>query len=299
MNSRISRLRNALEKKDIESIILFNPANISYLAGFPVEDSYIFLDNKEALLITDSRYSKEYRKILNSKEISIVEIKKSLLHTLKKLKIKKLAFEQKHVSFYLYQKLKALFEDKLTPASDIVEELRMIKEKGELESIKKAVGITLETFGYIEKILEPGIREIEVAAEIERYIRYKGSTGTAFNTIVASGPNSSFPHAKITQRKIRKNEPIMIDLGLDFQGYKSDLTRVFFLGKMNPLFKKVYGIVEVALERAKKTIKPGIPINYIDKQAREFIKDKGFGHCFKHSLGHGIGLEVHEQPRIS
>ncbi|MDD5292509.1 MAG: M24 family metallopeptidase, partial [Candidatus Omnitrophica bacterium] len=80
---------------------------------------------------------------------------------------------------------------------------------------------------------------------------------------------------------------------------KSDLTRVFFLGKMNPLFKKVYGIVEVALERAKKTIKPGIPINYIDKQAREFIKDKGFGHCFKHSLGHGIGLEVHEQPRIS
>ncbi|MDD5355060.1 MAG: Xaa-Pro peptidase family protein [Candidatus Omnitrophica bacterium] len=299
MNSRISRLRNALEKKDIESIILFNPANISYLAGFPVEDSYIFLDNKEALLITDSRYSKEYRKILNSKEISIVEIKKSLLHTLKKLKIKKLAFEQKHVSFYLYQKLKALFEDKLTPASDIVEELRMIKEKGELESIKKAVGITLETFEYIEKILEPGIREIEVAAEIERYIRYKGSTGTAFNTIVASGPNSSFPHAKITQRKIRKNEPIMIDLGLDFQGYKSDLTRVFFLGKMNPLFKKVYGIVEVALERAKKTIKPGIPINYIDKQAREFIKDKGFGHCFKHSLGHGIGLEVHEQPRIS
>jgi len=299
MSSRISRLRNILGNKDIESIILFNPANVSYLAGFPVEDSYMFLNNKNALLITDSRYSKEYQKLSNSREINIVEIKKSLLHTIKTLKIKKLAFEQQYVSFYLYQKLKTLFKDKLIPASDIVEELRMIKEKEEIGAIKKAIDITLETFKQIEKILKPGIREIEVAAEIERYIRYKGSTGTAFDIIVASGPNSCFPHAKITQRKIRNNEPVMIDLGIDFQGYKSDLTRMFFLGKMNPLFKKVYGIVEAALERAKKAVKPGVPINYIDRQARGFIKKKGFGSCFKHSSGHGVGLEVHEKPRIS
>ena len=209
-----------------------------------------------------------------------------------------MAFEQKYVSFYFYEKLKSIFADKLIPVNDLTEGLRIIKEKQEVELIKKAVSITLDTLKHVKKILKPGIREVEVAAEIERYIRYKGAAKSSFDTIVASGPNSSFPHAKITRKIIRKNEPIVIDLGVDYQGYKSDLTRVFFLGKMDTLFKRVKGITETALDRAIKAIKPGVPINYIDKQARDFIKSKGFGDCFRHSLGHGVGLEVHERPRI-
>jgi Xaa-Pro aminopeptidase len=302
MKGRLSRLRNILNKKGIEAIILSHPANISYLTSLCGEGSYLFISGKQTLLITDFRYLEEYRKKIKGSEIKIIETDGSLVNTLKqikkKFKVKNFAFEEKCTTFYLYEKLKYVFDKRLIPDAGTVEEMRSIKDEGEIECIKKAAQITLDTLTYIKKILKPGMAEIEVAAEIERYIRLKGATKSSFDIIVASGPNSSFPHAKITQRIITHNEPVLIDLGVEYQGYKSDLTRVFFLGKINPLFKRIYGIVQRALDRAKKAIRPGISINYIDRQARGFIESKGFGECFKHSLGHGIGLETHELPRI-
>ncbi|MFC1645629.1 M24 family metallopeptidase [Candidatus Omnitrophota bacterium] len=303
MIPRIERLRASLKRRGIDSFVLLNPANISYLTGFSVQDSYLLVNKAEAVLITDSRYSTEYRNHLTNSKIEVFESNEKLPQILKqtgkRIDIANLAFEQDFLCFSLYQKLKPIFGKKLIPTTEIIENMRLLKDNGEVDLIKKAVSITLDTFKHIKHILKPGVREIELAAEIERYIRLKGATNSSFDIIVASGPNSSLPHAKKTNRMIRKNEPFLIDMGVEYKGYKSDLTRVFFLGKMNSLFKRAYNTVQTAQQKAKKLIRPGIPIEYIDRVARDFIAKKGFKNCFKHSLGHGVGLEIHELPKIA
>ncbi|MFC1709410.1 M24 family metallopeptidase [Candidatus Omnitrophota bacterium] len=303
MISRLERLRSKLNKRGVDSILLSHPANISYLTDFPTQDSYLLANKNKCLLITDSRYSSEYRHCLKTKAIEVLETSKKLPQTLKiideKLQIKSLAFEQEHLSFFLYQKLKSSFGKRLTPTKEVIESMRIIKDAAEIKLIKKALSITLDALKFTKKILKPGIKELELAAEIERYIRLKGATNTSFDIIVASGPHSALPHARKTQRKIRNNEPVLIDMGVEYKGYKSDLTRVFFLGKMDTLFRKVYSIVQTAQQKARDSIRPGVSIEYIDRVARQHITKKGFGKFFKHSLGHGIGLETHELPKIS
>ena len=303
MIPRITRLKDTLDKEGIDSMILCHPANISYLTGFQTEESLLFVNKKGCLLITDFRYLSEYIKLLKNNEIQIIEADKSFLPTLikviKKYKVKNLAFEQDYISFSQYQKLKSIFSKKLIPTEEVVEEMRTVKDAREIKLIKKAISITLDTFKFIKRILKPGMSELELSAEIERYIRLKGANQTSFDMIVASGPNSSFPHAKRTNRIITENEPLLVDLGVDYKGYKSDLTRVFFLGKMSILFKRVYETVKAAQQKAKSLIQPGAPIDQIDKRVRRFIAKKGFGKCFRHSLGHGVGMEVHELPKIN
>lgn len=303
MISRIARLKYILKRKGISSIILIHPANVSYLLGFPISDSSLFINEKESLLITDARYAAEYKNLLKNSEIQIIETNKALYKTLEKIdkknKIRNLAFEERYVSFFLFKKLKSQFGKRLIATSQLVEDMRIIKDVEELRLIKKAIAITLDSFDFTKKILKPGITELELAGEIERYIRLRGAPQASFDIIVASGPNSSFPHAKKTNKKISNNEPVLIDMGVDYKGYKSDLTRMFFLGKINTLLKKAYNTVLTAQQKAINHIKPGITIGYIDKQAREYIAKNGFKNCFKHSLGHGIGLETHELPQIN
>lgn len=303
MTPRLRRLRASLMRKRLDSILLVHPANISYLTGFPTQDSYLLINKERNLLITDSRYLTEYRNNLKNSDIEIFESNKNLPQTLKqinkKVRINNLAFEQEHLSFSLYQRLKSVIEKKLIPTNELVESLRITKDPDEIKLIKKALSITLDTYRHIKRILKPGIKELELAAEIERYIRIKGATNTSFDIIVASGSNSALPHAQKTGRKIRNNEPILIDMGVEYKGYKSDLTRVLFLGKMNTLFKEVYTVVQTAQKKAKDAIRPGVSIEYIDKVARQHITKSGFGKYFNHSLGHGIGLETHELPKIA
>ena len=151
---------------------------------------------------------------------------------------------------------------------------------------------------HIKQFILPGVKEIEVVAELERFIRYQGARASAFDIIVASGPNSSQPHHLSGERKLKNNEPVLIDFGVDFQGYKSDLTRVLFLGKINILVRKVYEIVLKAQDLAIKRIRSGAEIAEIDRVAREYIP-QGYAECFTHNLGHGFGLEVHEAPHLS
>ena len=303
MISRLEQLKTILKRKGIDAIILSDPANISYITCFSAQDSYLLVSEQDNLLITDSRYSTEYGSMLENTKIKLFESSKNLAQTLKqikkKIKIKNLAFEQNDISFSRYQKLKNIFGGRLIPTKEIVGSMRLIKNHEEISLIKKATSITLDTFKFIKKVLKPGIKEIELAAEIERYIRLQGATNTSFDIIVASGPHSALPHAQLTDRKIQKNEPVLIDMGVEYKGYKSDLTRVFFLGKMNTLFKNIYSLVKTAQQKAINAIRPGVAIEYIDKCARRHIEKNGYGGCFKHSLGHGIGLETHELPKIA
>jgi Xaa-Pro aminopeptidase len=303
MISRLQRLKSVLKNKRIGSFFIAHPANISYLTGFPTQDSFLLINDENTLLITDSRYSAEYRDCNKNNEIEILERDKNLFQTIKKIskkvEIKKLAFEQEHLSFSFYKKLNSIFDKKLIPTKELIEDMRMVKDPGEVSLIKKSISITQDALKYAKRILKPGIKELELAAEIERYIRFKGAVNTSFDIIVASGPHSALPHARKTERRIRNNEPVLIDMGVEYNGYKSDLTRVFFLGKMDTLFRKIYSLVQTAQQKAKNAIRPGVSIGYIDRVARQHIAQKGFAKNFKHSLGHGIGLETHELPKIA
>jgi Xaa-Pro aminopeptidase len=304
MNSQIKTILARLKKEKLDGLIVFSPANISYLCGFISRDAYLLVSSRQSVYFTDARYLEEVKKYLQRKFI-IRNIADSFVQALagsvSKLGLKRLGFEARNVSYHAYRRLRSALGKKavLVPADDLVEKLRQKKEKEELVKIRRATQIAVEALKYARRLIKPGLKEIEVAAELERFIRYRGAGTAAFEIIIASGPNSSFPHHRTGQRKIRNNEPVLIDLGVDYQGYKSDLTRIFFLGRINFSVRRIYDIVAQAQIRALESIKPGVLIEQVDASARRFISEKGFGKCFTHNLGHGVGLEVHEAPRIS
>ena len=179
-----------------------------------------------------------------------------------------------------------------------MEGLRQVKDTGEVRKIREATRIAIAALNFIQKQIVPGRTEIEIAGEIERFIRYQGGYSSSFEIIVASGENSAYPHHVSSERKIRNQEVILIDMGVDYQGYKSDLTRVFFLGKINTLTRNIYALVRNAQAEAIRKIKPGRQIKEVDAASRQLISGAGYGDNFSHNLGHGIGLEIHEAPQI-
>lgn len=303
MKRNISLIYDKMNTAGIDSLLLSSPYNISFLTGYQSRDSFLLLSGKEKTYLTDSRYAAEAQKRLRS--FTVRETKGGLAATLLELtrafKLKKMGFEERHTNYAAYKYLKNIFKNKvaLKGISSWVEELRRLKTPEELREIKKAVRITVSAFEYIKKFIEPGKKELEIAGEVERFIRYNGASAASFEIIVAAGENSSFPHHMTSARAIRRNEPVLIDMGVEQNGFKSDLTRVFFSGKINTPGKEIYGIVREAQGRAIEKIKPGISVGEIDAAARHYITERGYGKNFLHSLGHGIGLEVHEAPVIS
>lgn len=302
MNPRINKLLSRLPREKIDGLLVTRAANVSYLAEFSSADSWLLVTSRKTVYITDFRYGEEVKKYL--KQISLFDHKKEIYNAVKQLcrslKIKRLGFEEQGISFGGYRKLRKALGGRviLRPTSDLVEGLRQIKEPGEIQRIRRVVELAGEAFEFLKTIIKPGKREKEVAFDLESFIYHKGAK-LSFTPIIASGINSVFPHAKISDKRITRNEAITVDIGVDLEGYKSDLTRVFFLGKI-PLFcKQIYKIILEAQRRAINEIRPGQPAKIIDSLARNYIKQKGLGRFFGHSLGHGVGLEVHEAPTIS
>ncbi|PIQ89953.1 MAG: hypothetical protein COV72_00120 [Candidatus Omnitrophica bacterium CG11_big_fil_rev_8_21_14_0_20_42_13] len=300
---RLHNLREAISEHGLDAFLIGNPSNVSYLANYKCSDSYILILGKEKFFLTDFRYVEEARSHI--KGFNIIEIKGNLLPILKSItkarKIKKLGFESRNLTCFEYKKLNSALSGgaKLIHTEFIVEKLRAIKDAGEIAKIKSAVKITLDTFSLLKKIIKPGVSELDVSAEINRIIRIKGASACAFEVIVASGPNSSMPHAKVSRRIIRDNEPVLVDMGVEFCGYKSDLTRMYFLGKMPHKVLKATEVVFAAKEEAISKLTPGVPINEIDRAARIYIESFGWSDKFGHGLGHGVGLDVHEDPPIN
>lgn len=304
MNQRINKLYSKLEKKNLDGFIVSLPANISYLTEYISRDSYLLVSKKENIYFTDSRYIEEAKLALDG----IAAIKKSNGSIFKLIAdaclaqgLSRIGFEERNLPFAEYKKIQDGLSSGavLEPTHSYIEELRQIKESLEVQKIREAIAITARAFKFIKKFIRPGMSELKIAGELERFIRYAGATGASFNTIVGSGPNSSFPHHLVSDRLIKKGELVLIDMGVEFQGYKSDLTRVVLLDKMNVHVQRVYAIVLQAQNRAIKAIKPGTKIAEIDEVSRKFISDVGYGEFFGHALGHGVGLEVHEDPHIS
>lgn len=304
MDSRIKKLYPELKKNNMHGLLVSSQANIAYLSGYPSQESYLLVSPAGNIFFTDSRYTTHARvKLGRSIRVKTTDgtTLETIGNTCRQLGIRKLGIEEKHLSCAEFKKMRRAFPAgiKLAPFGSNIEEMRQLKSPDEIAKIKKAAAITIAALEAIRKFIRPGIREIEVAAELERGIRLAGAHSSAFNIIVASGANSCYPHHITSHKKLKNNEPVLIDMGVDYFGYKSDLTRVVFLGKITSLMRRVYDAVLEANRLSIGRIKAGVSIKEIDSCARRHIASCGFAKYFKHSLGHGLGLEIHEAPRIS
>jgi len=304
MKQRLTNILARLKHDKLDCLFLTHPANISYLTDSTSRDSYLIVSPHKNIYFTDSRYTEEAKATIN-RTIAIQTVKKPIFEEIaavcKDQRFKRIGFESKFCSFASYQKLSKLLGNRihLIPTQDLVEDLRQIKDQTELSIIRQAVEITVQALNFIRPRLKPGKTELAIAAEIERFIRLRGARGPSFDIIVASGPNSSYPHHITSDRKLKATEAVVIDMGVDVKGYKSDLTRTFFLGKMTSLAQKVYATVRQAQEAAIKELKPNVFRSTVDRAARSVIANAGYAACFGHNLGHGVGLEIHEAPSIS
>jgi len=303
-NKKLKAVYSWLKLEGLDGLLVTSDANISYITDYLSRDSWLLLSKKKNTFLTDSRYTQEAKNNLSS-NFKVEQVNGKMFACLakiaKSLKLRNLGFEDKHLSYATYQILreKAGNNTYLIPTRGCIESLREVKNLPEIEKIREATEITVKTLEFAQKIICPGKTELEIVGELERFIRYEGATDSSFDIIAASGPNSSYPHHKPSSRVIKKNEHVLIDIGVDYLGYKSDLTRVFFLGKINVLARKIYNIVLTAQRNAIAKIKPGIKISDIDLAAREYITKNNFGRFFGHNLGHGVGLEIHEAPNLS
>lgn len=304
MVNRIRKLKNSLQRENLEGYIVANETNILYFTGFlggarllvPVEDDcvlYVYGVNYEAAkeVVKDCRVELVKRVAGNGAD-------KEVADHVKKLKLKKIGFDALDASIYL--KLKnALKGIKLEAQGQLVWELRKVKDETELGYMRKAAEITNEGARTAAEVIKPGIREYEVAAEIEYAMRKLGSEGVAFETIVASGPRSAFPHGGCTDKRIRKSEFIVVDLGAKYQHYRADLTRTYLIGKPTRKQAEIYETVKKAQQKAFESLREGIKAKDADAIARKIIKQTGYGKYFVHGLGHGVGLDVHELPTLT
>jgi len=303
MNLRLKKLFARLKPAGLDGLLLNVPANISYLLQYLSRDSYLLASPDGLIYITDSRYTSEARQHLTGMA-DIRTYKGNLFETIggscADLGIKRLGFEERFLPYAEFHKIKEKLRGvQLLVGGGHVETLRQIKDAGELAKIRAAVTITLQALDFIQDFLQPGIRELEVAAELERFIRYAGAQQASFETIVAFGPNAAYPHHVTGSRKLQTGEMALIDMGVDYAGYKSDLTRTFILDRITLLARKVYDVVKKAQTRAIRAIRPGVRASILDGIARRYIAKHGFGRYFGHNLGHGVGLTIHEAPSLS
>jgi len=302
MTCSIKKLQQKLRLENMDALLVSSSANIRYLTNYEARDSYLLVSPKKSVFITDFRYLYEAKKNLKGIQVQLINgsLFKTIANIAKALGVKNLGFETRNLIHAEQQKIREELDKNIgfLPTVDLIEDTRKIKTPQELRKIREATKVAVKALQFAKKILKPGKKEIDIAFEIERFIRLDYGCKISFDIIVASGPNSSLPHHITSKRKLQQNEPVLIDLGADFQGYKSDLTRVFFLGRILPYAREIYDIVLAAQKAAISEIQAGIPIKDIDKKARQFIAQKGYDKYFGHALGHGIGLEVHEDPHI-
>ena len=303
---KIFRDKIKKENKEIEGFLVTNLKNLNYLTGFDGEGSALIGVSGKNYLLTDSRYTEQAQKESPDFKILTDEPKKknarilALKKIIAKSKIKKIAFESNNLSYANFKKYSESFDSiEFLATENIIEQIRMIKDKEEIIKMKKAAQITTESLKDVFEIIKPGVRELDIASELAYTMRKKGAQKEAFETIVVSGERSSLPHGKPSEKKIDEGEFITIDMGANYQNYNSDLTRTIIMGKENKKQKEIFSIVLKAQKAALDFLKPGVKCKEVDSVARDIIAKKGYGKYFGHGLGHGVGLDIHELPRVS
>ena len=291
MNPRIERLRESLE----EPLLVTNPVNIHYLFGFKSSNAALLVEPDRARLFTDFRYSEAARAV---EGVEFEETKRALLKDLAERLSGPVGFEADFVSYSGYETLRAGSIEPI-PRRALVERLRAVKDEEELAAIARACEITDRMFERLVEERFVGRTERDLAWTVGQLFREEGADAVAFETIVASGPNSARPHSRATDRQIGRGETVLIDTGCVVGGYASDYTRTFTTGFVDGEIKRAYAVVLAAQQAGLDALRAGVRGVDADAAAREVVDATVFAGTFGHGLGHGLGLEIHEAPRLS
>ncbi len=306
MNAHLKEVKNKLLEKELDALFVLNIENSNivtthYLSGFTGAFAALLITQEREMIITDSNYWEQVKKESNFELVKYAPPKTffgTILDLIRSLNIKKMGVEKDRISAGFFEALQSSVNVAFEDVSMLIFEIRAKKSSDEIEKIKVAVEIAEEAFKKMLEIIKPGMKEYEIATYLECQIKSMGFN-VAFDSIVASGYQSALPVGKASDKIIDKGEPVIVDWGARYQGYNSDLTRVFCIGEPSDKVKHVHKIVYDAQQKAIEALKAGITGKEIDLIARNYIAENGYGEYFGHDLGHGIGLEVHENPALS
>ncbi|WP_084821878.1 M24 family metallopeptidase [Paraclostridium benzoelyticum] len=300
MKNRVLKLRAEMERLNLDAILIEESKNKRYISGFTGTAGSIIITKEKNILFTDFRYTQQAKN--QTEDFEIVEISRTnpITNFLKEMNMKRLGFEDDKMSFSTYSNYKeALVNTEMVPLKGLMLDLRAIKDEKELDVIRQASKIADNGFKYILGFIKPGMKESEVALELEFFMRKQGATGVSFDFIVASGKRSSMPHGVASDKVIETGDFVTIDFGCVYNGYCSDMTRTIVVGKANDKQKEIYNIVLEAQLKVIEAAKANMSGIELDNIARQYIIEKGYGDKFGHGLGHGIGLDVHELPNVN
>ncbi len=294
-----------LKNKPVEALLVSNETNVSYLTGFTGDSSYLLIGKGICILISDGRYTTQIGQECPGMDVYIRPQTETVVvaaaKVIKKAKLRKVGVESDNLSLSCFEKLKEQAKG-IEPCllSGMVEELRQVKDAGEVGEIRVAIRQAEKGFEVLRAQLTGEMTELQAAHLLEQAMRQFGATVAAFPPIVAVGPRAALPHARPTTGRICGGDFVLIDWGATAaSGYRSDLTRILVTGKISPKLEKVYGVVLKAQQAGIKAIRPGARCCDVDAAARRVVEEAGFGKQFSHGLGHGIGLNIHEAPRFS
>lgn len=301
MSKRVEKLREAMKELGVDAFLTENEINRRYLSGFTGTAGWLIVTMDDAALLTDFRYIDQATeqaagfRIVNTQRKAI----SALQEEFGKLGVKKAAIESQLITLATYEEWKEAFSGvELVKTSGVVEKLRMYKDDEELAIVSEAVRIADEAFSHILSYIRPGVRELDVAMELEFTMRKLGASSSSFDIIVASGYRGALPHGVASEKVIEAGEMVTLDFGALYKGYASDLTRTVAVGEPHPEMRKIYEIVLQA-QLAGLQMKPGMSCKEADALTRDVITAAGYGEHYGHSAGHGLGLLVHELPNLS
>lgn len=299
MNERIQALRHKMAGLNLQGMIISNPVNVKYLTGIDAEGTLV-LTRKENVYITDARYTEYVTNTLTPfDEIAVDDIKNISIDDYENyfLFCENVGFEEDYVTYAMYKEYIHKYKiNNFVEATKLIEALRMIKDNNEIKNVKTACEITDRCFEFLTQYIKPGMTEKQIARKIHDYYM-DNAEGESFDAIVASGENSSKPHAVPTDRRIHVQDIITIDMGCKFKGYCSDMTRTIFIGEPTKQQLDVYNLVLKSQENALNEIKDGQNIKQLTKNVESRFNEKGY--TLVHALGHGVGLDIHEKPFVN
>lgn len=292
--TRSDKLRNSLNPG--EGVILTGYPNIFYYTGFTSEDALVFITHDRQVLVTDSRYTEQAK--IEAYGFEIRDITEGVAKIASLLDCEILGFEEDVVTVSQLARFQK-FGKKLVPMQDKISRFRRVKDEREIRKIAAAESLGDAAFSYLLENFEYGMTERDAALTLEFYMRKNGASGTSFDTIVASGKRSSMPHGVATDKTIGVGDFVTVDFGCRLNGYCSDMTRTFAVKTCSEKQREIYDTVLAAQKAALNVIAPGVSCAEIDKAARDVIKAAGYGEYFGHSLGHSVGIEIHERPAFA
>jgi Xaa-Pro aminopeptidase len=307
LKGRQHRLQNLLAANRLDALLITHPANVRYVCGFTGSAGTVVISETKSVFFTDGRYKEQASlevqgsRVVVARKAPLASAGEWVAANAKKLGVKTLGIEAEHLTVGERFRLAKVLPSglRLREAPPLVERARMIKDAEEIERLRAAEFLGASLFDVVLKAIRPGVKETEVAAELEYAARRAGADGMSFETIIASGPRSALPHGRASEAVIPASGFVVCDFGVILAGYCSDMTRTVYVGRPNDEMRRVYAAVREAQQAALDAVRAGVSAGEVDRAARKVLRHNGLAKHFTHSTGHGVGLEIHEAPRLA